>query len=66
MVNGINMLKQVKIDKNVASTKIWYNRQKNIYNGKNKIIAARINCSKQIVWREPDHTVCLVLVSVLW
>ena len=32
---------------------------------KNKIIAARINCSKQIVWREPNRTVCLVLVSLL-
>ena len=62
------MLKQVKIDKMWRTLKNDTIGKKvlKIYTmEKNKIIAARINCSKQIVWREPNRTVCLVLVSVL-
>ena len=62
------MLKQVKIDKTWRALKIDTIGKKVLKTyamEKNKIIAARINCSKQIVWREQNRTVCLVLVSVV-
>ena len=60
------MLKQVKIDKNVATLKCDKICKKvlKMYSGKEKNNHSK-NCSKQIDCHELNCTVCLALLSVL-